>query len=369
MASRRALLIVPALAISAAVALPAACGARSQLDVTTDAPEKEPKCGDGVVNGDDQCDSGTQIVGDDCLDDCTFAFCGDGELRAGEACDDGNNVGGDGCEADCSLSTCGDGVVDVGEDCDEPNPSVCTPNCTFAVCGDGFLSPTEECDAGAENGRVPALSVVAVGVTNELFPVPLGGSVIDYYAFDSASSHTGIEAAFTSILHPVMDPSGLFLLTLHNIDQDSSGIQTGDGEVHQRFTGLPDGAEVVFSDDNPDEFFMAGDGSIIGDWEFHDNTDGGIIGPLTFPGEWVIHVDSDFISKIEFYEAAHDGPVIFLDLEATTYLVAHAAPSPCTTDCVLPRCGDGYVDGGEVCDDGDGGDPGGPCNASCSAFN
>ncbi len=345
------------------------CGARTGLDRALGAPAVEPECGDGVVNGADECDSGVSVVGDDCLDSCVFAFCGDGEVRAGEACDDGNTANGDACESDCSFASCGDGIVDVSEECDEPNPAVCTPNCTFAVCGDGFVSPSEECDAGPENGRKPALSIVSLGVTTELFPLSIDQAVIDYYAYDSASSHTGLEEAFKSILHPVIDPSGLFLLTLHNIDQDTSQIETGDGEVYQRFSGLPAGATVFFADDNPKEFSMASDGTAIGNWEFHNNTDGGIIGPLTFPGEWVIHVESDFIDSIDDYVAEHAGFAVPLDLNATAYLIAHDKPGPCTEECTLPGCGDGFVDGGEVCDDGDGGDPGGACNASCTAFN
>ncbi len=369
MASRLRLLLAPVAVLSLSLLVAAACGARSELDRAKGAPQPEPECGDAVVNGEEQCDEGVQIVGDDCLDDCTFAFCGDGELRAGEACDDGNTQNGDGCEADCSFSTCGDGVLDPGEACDDQNPANCTPNCTFPICGDGFVAPFEECDEGAENGRVPALSVVSVGVTTDLLALPIDVSVVDYFAFDSASAHTGLEEPFKSFLHPVFDPSGLFLLTIHNIDQDSSGIQTGDGEVHQRFTGLPSGATALFADDNTDEFFLADDGSIVGDWEFHDNTDGGIIGPLTFPGQWVIHVDSDFIANLDTYVVEHDGPVVSLEMSSTAYLVAQDKPGACTPECTLPRCGDGYVDGGEVCDDGDGGQPGGPCNASCSGFN
>ena len=355
--------------LGAMVGLSPACGARTGLDRATDAPEQEPECGDAVINGTEECDSGPQVVGDACLDTCVFAFCGDGELRAGEACDDGNNVNGDGCEGDCSLPSCGNGVLDPGEECDVPDPAVCTPNCTIAVCGDGFLAPSEECDAGPANGLTAALSVVSAGVTTDLLAISIDQPVGSYYAFDSASSHTGLEEAFKAMLQPVLDPSDLFLVTIHNIDQDTSGIETGDGEVHQRFTGLPPGATVFLADDKPDEFSQAADGSAIGDWEFHNNTDGGVIGPLTFPGEWVIQVNSDFVAGIDSYVVEHGGFAVPLDMLADAFIVAHATPSPCTPDCTLPRCGDGFVDGGEVCDDGDNGDPGGVCNASCSAFN
>jgi cysteine-rich repeat protein len=45
----------------------------------------------------------------ECRANCTF--CGDGTLDTGESCDDGNNVSGDGCEADCTL-VCDDRKTD-----------------------------------------------------------------------------------------------------------------------------------------------------------------------------------------------------------------------------------------------------------------
>jgi cysteine-rich repeat protein len=42
-----------------------------------------------------------------------------------------------------------------------------------------------------------------------------------------------------------------------------------------------------------------------------------------------------------------------------------AAPDACRTTCVLARCGDGVVDAGEACDDGDTLDSGDGCSAEC----
>jgi cysteine-rich repeat protein len=33
-------------------------------------------------------------------------------------------------------------------------------------------------------------------------------------------------------------------------------------------------------------------------------------------------------------------------------LVARSSPAQCRIDCAIPSCGDGVLDGGEVCDDG-----------------
>lgn len=77
--------------------------------------------------------------------------CGDGVVEGPEQCDDGGNAPGDGCSAVCRVE---DGWACTGE------PSVCAP-----VCGDGRLSGAEECDDGdADDGDgCSALCVVEFG--------------------------------------------------------------------------------------------------------------------------------------------------------------------------------------------------------------
>jgi fibro-slime domain-containing protein len=62
--------------------------------------------------------------------------CGNGKLDAGEACDDGNSIGGDGCSKICQIES-GWICPNVGQ--------ACTRN---AICGDGVLTPPEACDDG-----------------------------------------------------------------------------------------------------------------------------------------------------------------------------------------------------------------------------
>jgi cysteine-rich repeat protein len=105
-------------------------------------PPEEPCscCGDGVVEGSEQCDDGNTTSGDGCSATCTTEapYCGDGTVDAGEQCDDGNTTGGDGCSATCTTevpppeepcSCCGDGIVEGSEQCDDGN-SVDTDSCT-----------------------------------------------------------------------------------------------------------------------------------------------------------------------------------------------------------------------------------------------
>ena len=76
-------------------------------DVEPDTPsdsDVDAECGDGVVEGAEECDDGvdnSDILPDACRTDCTEAGCGDAVTDDGEECDDGNGVDGDGCSAVC----------------------------------------------------------------------------------------------------------------------------------------------------------------------------------------------------------------------------------------------------------------------------
>lgn len=156
-----------------------------------------PGCGDGKLEGSEQCDDGNSTPGDGCSGVCqvepyytcstagrpcrTTIVCGDGKVGPGEACDDGNQVAGDGCAADCrsiekgyacptpgarcvKTHVCGDGNVDPNEGCDDGNnangdgcDSRCRVEtafkcagqpsaCVATVCGDGKKEGAESCD-------------------------------------------------------------------------------------------------------------------------------------------------------------------------------------------------------------------------------
>ncbi len=64
-------------------------------------------CGDGIVDGMEECDDGNTMSGDGCDENCEIEIppdnCGDGNVDPGEECDDGNNINGDGCDEDCNV--------------------------------------------------------------------------------------------------------------------------------------------------------------------------------------------------------------------------------------------------------------------------
>ena len=84
-------------------------------------------CGDGFVQeGLELCDDGNGDNTDDCPDGiggtCQPSYCGDGFVNAlTEACDDANDIETDGCTNVCEVPACGDGVLQGGEACDDGN--------------------------------------------------------------------------------------------------------------------------------------------------------------------------------------------------------------------------------------------------------
>ncbi|MEA2697873.1 MAG: hypothetical protein QOI66_2144, partial [Myxococcales bacterium] len=127
------------------------------------------RCGDGLKVGSEQCDDGNPTAGDGCEPSCTLTLpgpsegngwvcptvgqpcvrtvCGNGMVEGSEQCDDGNNDMGDGCSPFCRkepvcpaaggacMTACGDGLLlpadkAAGQQCDDGN----------TVSGDGCSS-------------------------------------------------------------------------------------------------------------------------------------------------------------------------------------------------------------------------------------
>jgi cysteine-rich repeat protein len=111
-------------------------------------------CGDGVVEGNEQCDDGNTVQSDSCLNNCMLATCGDGQVELEvEQCDDGNGDNTDACLTTCESARCGDSFVWAGEEaCDDGNDNdndACLSSCVLARCGDGFVEAgVEQCDDG-----------------------------------------------------------------------------------------------------------------------------------------------------------------------------------------------------------------------------
>ncbi len=91
-------------------------------------------CGNGTVDGDEECDDGNDVATDECTTSCTVNVCGDGYLYDGEEeCDEGSDNGG-GCSS-AYGSTC----------------TACSTTCNYTTssgdfCGDGVMNGDEYCD-------------------------------------------------------------------------------------------------------------------------------------------------------------------------------------------------------------------------------
>jgi cysteine-rich repeat protein len=170
---------------------PAGDAAPDVLDAQRIETIQPARCGDGILDSNEQCDDGNRASGDGCTSICQlecYALCGtcstptpcvsvpvcsDHHLSDGEACDDGNQISGDGCAGDCKaiepgwrcpvvgrrcVPICGDGRVVGPEKCDDGNAiagdgcsEICIVEPSGARCGDGFIQGAEECDNGADN--------------------------------------------------------------------------------------------------------------------------------------------------------------------------------------------------------------------------
>ena len=94
-------------------------------------------CGDGIVNGAEECDDGNLSMEDSCLNACIKATCGDGVLnRSVEMCDDGNEDDQDGCTQNCELALCGDGIQRLDLSPEEEG---------YEACDDGNLDNEDDC--------------------------------------------------------------------------------------------------------------------------------------------------------------------------------------------------------------------------------
>ncbi len=325
-------------------------------------------CGDGVVQPPEQCDDANRDDTDACLSSCVLARCGDGFLETGvEACDDANALTTDACPG-CVLARCGDGFVWAGrEACDDGNvvdDDDCDGRCALPVCGDGKRAGHEECDDGAGNADRPAFEVSQPAApafgTNALVRKQSAASFYDYF---SASSHTGFEAPRESRLYMYVDGATgrLSMFVTHGEDDNQPPAR-----VDMDITGIPPGFAIDLADDNPGEFFANGPSSAAGRWTFNQNSDGGVLGGLPFPGNWTITVRASFLQGITAWGFVHaDLTRSALVLAQPVTIRAFDARSTCRKNCTIPRCGDGVLDGGEVCDDGNT-RSGDGCAANCA---
>jgi cysteine-rich repeat protein len=162
-------------------------------------------CGNGIVEGSEQCDDGNGNDDDGCRTDCTATpkkpMCGNGLVEGAEQCDDGNSNDQDDCRNDCTKplmsAVCGNAKVEGTEECDDGNKvddDACTNGCKKPKCGDAIVQKGEDCDDGntkdGDNcpGSCKCLGKIFVGVvSNAEYPKQTG------MGFPSKWIHKGLE--------------------------------------------------------------------------------------------------------------------------------------------------------------------------------
>ena len=264
-------------------------------------------------------------------------------MRAGvEQCDDGNTVDDDGCGNDCKVP----------------------------VCGDGVREGSEQCDLGANNGNRPAFLISQPSGTRiPTNPMVKRQAATAFYNYFSASSHTGFEVLGESRIYLYVDGNTgrLSLILTHGIDDNTGQLQP-QSQVQMEVAGLPAVVSIDLTDDTPQEFFRTSATSAAGRWNFDRNSDGAVLGNFPFPGSWRVTVTPHFQQGLTTWGWVRQD-LVRIPLVMTEPITIESFPdsSLCRLDCTAPRCGDGILDGGEVCDDGNTIDGDG-CSSNCRAL-
>src|SRR5690606_37269239 len=98
-----------------------------------------------------QCDDGNNVSGDGCNYRCEHEIrCGDGDIEGTEQCDDGGIcVGGGNAGNACVLVGANEPTECPSGTCVPQSGDMCSATCrTEYVCGNNVVNPGEECDDG-----------------------------------------------------------------------------------------------------------------------------------------------------------------------------------------------------------------------------
>ena len=273
------------------------------------------RCGNGRTETGEQCDDGNQSDDDGCSAICEIesADCGDDTQQDDEGCDDGadnSNTAADACRTHCQPPRCGDWVVDSDEECDDGN-DFSGDGCDGCV-RDGPWCPRAEDPAFPWSGTTETSGDDARG--------SCGGSG----GRDVAVTWSAPRDAFYSFTASSDAFSVVLSIRLGGCD----GVELACAAAAQGETSI---ASVV-------------------DW------------PLQAGDELAIVVDTGAGSDIRYGHPftldltsryCGDG-VLDDDLGEECDTGAADADPRCTADCLVQDlCGNGAVDPGEDCDDGD----------------
>jgi cysteine-rich repeat protein len=265
-------------------------------------------CGNGIIEGNEQCDDGNMDNTDTCTDACKLFVCGDGFTQPGnnEECDDGNQDNSDACTVDCQKARCGDGYLQPGEECDDQNNNdldACNNSCKKTFCGDGILQAGEICDDGNQDNSDGCTNACQLPSCGDGF-VQAGEQCDDGNAVDLDACSNACTKSFCG----------------DGIQQLSEQCDDGNASNNDQCTTKCTSARCGDSFLQPGEACDDGNNK-DGDGCSKDCKQESCGDGIKQPGE-----------------ACDDGNQVNND--------------GCTNKCTLPACGDGILQPGEECDDG-----------------
>lgn len=347
-------------------------------------------------------------------------ICGNGvrELESGEQCDDGGAVAGDGCGSTCHLEVCGNAILDPGEQCDDGNAVIadgcsdCQPDVT---CNDGNQMGGDGCSAKrfVEPGFActGAPSLCCADPTSSFEPV--GTAAIDPSSNEVVlTPATGYRAGAAWFRQPIDLAESLdvrFRVYLGEVDEgadglafvfhrDARGLTTlGGGDIHLGTGYIFPSIFVEFDTYNnhyvEDQSDLSCDHAAIfarPGWEleslvlpsrclpgevednqYHDLRISWRPNAVPLPTLQVFFDGTEIITHAEDLVSNYfggDSSEIYLGLTASTggSNNEHKFCLPQPFDPVTDHmgCGNGQIDPGEECDDGNTW-PGDGCDAAC----
>ncbi len=278
-------------------------------------------CGDGLwdeidrANG-EECDSGSEDTSESyegCSSECRLVnYCGDGRKSHEEQCDDGNKEDGDGCSAACTMEANFACVTEAGK-------SVCTP----ILCGNNSIDSGESCDDGNRDSGDGCSAICQIEKGYAYVEGADGSRVLTHICGDGVIQN--IETG-----KPCADPENEKCEAC-----DDGNADNGDGcssicAIEAGYICPTAGKKCVAR--------SCGDGIVAGAEECDDGVDKDKKEPVSGDG------CSDRC-KIE---------------------TGFHCPTPGAA-CVPGTCGDGFIDGGETCDEGSAGPTEGCVNCQIQA--
>jgi cysteine-rich repeat protein len=302
---------------------------------TTTPPEP---CGNGALDAGEECDDGNPISTDGCTDACTI--CGNDAVTAPEECDDTNLTNGDGCDANCTVTGCGNGVVTAPETCDDGNVDGnddCPGNCVVELC-DPLLGSDRPVDVQVTSGgEVAALTVFLdypegkVRIPGSGGSVPLG--IITDLPLGSFGTTNDLDHAMRQVVAGAFEiPDGLLFKVHFENCAGASAPVLGDF-----------GCEVLAASDASGSTLSGVTCAVAGLPTGSTSTTGG---PTT----------------------TTTGATTSTTAASTTTTTAASSTTttgpPTTTTTIPALCGNGTVNPGESCDDGNHSDND-ACPADC----